>query len=103
MCKETFLIGTIISVVDFAENYTLQPQNETQSQYYNSIQIAIFVHITYRHAPDSAEDNRKIIREYHFYMSDDRSHSHEFVQHCLENYLISYRSMQLLWIEISFG
>lgn len=31
MCKETFPIGTIISVVDFAENYTLQPQNETQS------------------------------------------------------------------------
>ena len=23
MCKETFLIGTIISVVDFVENYTL--------------------------------------------------------------------------------
>ena len=57
VCKETFPIGTIISVVDFAENYTLQPQNETQSQYYNSIQIAIFIHITYRHAPDSAEDN----------------------------------------------
>ena len=32
------------------------------------------------------EDNRKIIREYHFYMSDDRSHSHEFVQHCFKNY-----------------
>ena len=31
MCKETFSIGTIILVVDFAENYTLQPQNETQS------------------------------------------------------------------------
>ena len=57
MCKETFPIGTIISVVDFDESYTSQPQNETQSQYYNSIQIAIFVHITYRHAPDSAEDN----------------------------------------------
>ena len=29
MCKETFPIGTIISFVDFIENYTLQPQNET--------------------------------------------------------------------------
>ena len=37
MCKETFSIDTIISFVDFVENYTLQPQNETQSQYYNSI------------------------------------------------------------------
>ena len=32
------------------------------------------------------EDNRKIIKEYHFYMSDDISHSHEFVQHCFKNY-----------------
>ena len=31
MCKDSFPIGTIISVVDFAENYTLQPQNEVQS------------------------------------------------------------------------
>ena len=46
----------------------------------------IFIHITYRHAPDSAKDNQKIIREYHFYMSDDRSHFHEFVQHFFENY-----------------
>ena len=31
MCKETFSICTVISVVDFSKNYTLQPQNETQS------------------------------------------------------------------------
>ena len=86
MCKKTFSIGTIILVVDFAENYTLKPQNETQSQYYKSIQITIFVHIIYRHALDSVEDNQKIIREYHFYMSDDRSHSHKFVQQYFENY-----------------
>jgi hypothetical protein len=33
MCKDSFPIGTIIFVVDFAENYTLQTQNEVQSQY----------------------------------------------------------------------
>lgn len=86
MCKDTFPIGTIISTDDFAENYSLQPQNETQFEYYNSIQTAIFVHITYKNAPDSAEDNQKIITEYHFYMSDNRSHCHYFVQHCFENY-----------------
>ena len=36
VCKDTFPIGTILSVVDFAENYTLQPQKEIQSQYYHS-------------------------------------------------------------------
>ena len=31
ICRDTFHVGTILSVVDFAENYTLQPQNEIQS------------------------------------------------------------------------
>ena len=34
ICWDTFPLGTILSVVYFAENYTLQPQNEIQSQYY---------------------------------------------------------------------
>ena len=37
MCKKFFPIGTIISVIDFAKNYTLQPQNKIQSQHHNSI------------------------------------------------------------------
>lgn len=28
LCKDTFPLGTIVSIIDFAENYTLQPQNE---------------------------------------------------------------------------
>ena len=48
-CRDTFPIGTILSVVDFVEKYTLQPQNEIQSQYYHSEQVSIMVHITNRH------------------------------------------------------
>lgn len=33
ICKDTFPIGTIILVVEFAKNYTLQPQKELQAQY----------------------------------------------------------------------
>ena len=36
ICQDTFPLGTILLVVEFVENYTLQPQNEIQSQYYNS-------------------------------------------------------------------
>ena len=36
LCKETFPLDTIVSVVDFVENYTLQPQNEVQEKYYTS-------------------------------------------------------------------
>ena len=55
------------------------------------------------HSPTSTEDDRKILREYHFYISDDRSHSTEFVHGCfqlfygdLANRGISYRQ-HIIW------
>ena len=36
LCKDTFPLDTIVSVVDFIEKYTLQPQNEVQAKYYTS-------------------------------------------------------------------
>ena len=39
ICRDTFPIETILLVVDFAENYTLQPQNEIQSQYYQWLNL----------------------------------------------------------------
>ena len=51
ICRDTFRCGTIFSIFYFAENYTLQPQNEIQSQYYHFEQVSLMVHITYRHGP----------------------------------------------------
>ena len=62
ICRDTFPLGTILSVVEFAKNYTLQPQNEIQSQYFHSEQVSIMVHITYRHGQDSSEEKRVILR-----------------------------------------
>ena len=36
------------------------------------------------YAPTSIEDDKNILREYHFYISDDRSHSTKFVHGCLQ-------------------
>ena len=98
LCKDTFSLDTIILVVDFTKNYTLQPQNEVQEKYYTSQQVSIFVHITFMHAHTSTKDNKKILRKHHFYINDDRSHSIEFVHGCfqlfygdLANRGISYR------------
>ena len=68
----------ILSHVDFAENYTFQIQNEIQSMHWQNTQISIFVHVTYRY--DSVVGS--VVRESHFYISDDRSHDTLFVQHC---------------------
>ena len=80
--------GTILLVVDFIENYKFIPQKEIQCEYYHLDQVSIFVHILYRHAElaidgfDSDENNHEVIKEYHFYISDDRTHENFFVQHC---------------------
>lgn len=79
LCRDTFPLETILSVVEFAENYTLQPQNEIQSQYYHSEQVSIMVHITYMHGPDSTKDNQVILKESNLYISDDRTHDFHHV------------------------
>ena len=61
-CWDTFPLETILSMGDFADNYTLQPQNEIQSQYYHSEQVSIMVHITYRHGLDRNEEKRVILK-----------------------------------------
>ena len=80
-----------MSVVDFVENYTLIPQNEVQPMYYNSIQLSIFVHIAFIHAHDRTYDDRKILREYHFYINDDQTHSSKFVQGCFRVFYENFR------------
>ena len=62
LCRDTFPLGTILSVVDFAKNYTLQLKNEIQSQYYHLEQVSIMIHITYKHGSDSTEENQVILK-----------------------------------------
>ena len=63
ICQDTFPLKTILLVVDLGENYTLQPQNEIQSQYYHLEEVSIMVHITYRHGSDNNEEKHMILKE----------------------------------------
>ena len=75
-------------MVEFVENYTFSPQREIQSEYYHSNQVSIFRHVLYRHAQvsidgrDSTPQSCDVIKEYHFYVSDDHEHDTLFVQQC---------------------
>ena len=88
--REIFPAGTILSVVDFAENYTFATQKEIQSEYYHSNQVLIFSHVLYRHSQQDVDgiestcDNRDVIKEYHFYINNDHTHDTHFVQCCIE-------------------
>ena len=87
--ENCFPPSCILSVVDCFENYTFAPQTELQGQYYHSEQVATFVQVTYRHAQfevdeiESLDENECIIiKEVHFYISDDRVHDRSYVAHC---------------------
>ncbi len=44
--------NTMLSCIDFSENYVFKQQNEIQDMHWFSIQIAILVHITYKINPE---------------------------------------------------
>ena len=85
--------GEMLSLVDFAQNYSYKGQNEIQSQHWFSFQCTILVHITYQinasHNPDDPKSKR-LQTQYHYYISDDRVHDSLYVQHCL---LLHWQSM----------
>ena len=96
--REVFPSGTIFSIVDLAENYTFVPQNEIQSEYYHYDQVSIIYHILYRHTEKNVDyiertsENRHVIKEYHFYISNDCIHYTYFVQNCHDKIYDSLKS-----------
>ena len=74
---------TLISCVDFSENYTLKVQNEIQSMHWHNEQVTILVHITYRLNPEWCMENEEpfLLKEIHYYVSDDKIHDSLYVQH----------------------
>jgi hypothetical protein len=73
--------NTLISCVDFSENYTLKIQNEIQSMHWHNEQVTILIHITYRENPDWSLENKEplLLKEIHYYISDDQTHDSLFV------------------------
>ena len=77
-CLTMFPNDVVVSVIDFAENYSFKEQNEIQSMHWYNYQVSILVHITY--IRNVSNEVQKVI---HFYVSDDKNHDTLFVQHCL--------------------
>ena len=72
-------------MIDYAEDYTFEIQNEVQSMHWHSYQITIFVQITWhRHfSTTDAHNGSKFFMKYNLYVSDNKTHDNFFVQHCL--------------------
>ena len=80
--------NAILWHVDFAKNFGYQVANEVQTEYYHSFQVTIMVHITFRINPEFSEGSAKpcIIKEQHYWISDDLEHDTLYVQHCFQRH-----------------
>jgi hypothetical protein len=78
---ETFLEGCVISCVDFSKNYTMKVQNEIQNMHWHNFQVSILVHICYKKLTQrhSLEDGFIVVKEVHYYVSNDTMHDTLFV------------------------
>jgi hypothetical protein len=100
ICMKSFPRGTIVSSIDFSENYSFKMQNEIQTQHWDNRQCTLLILVTYRHRADAdcmeatvgrsvslAQNevgDRDIIADYHFFISDDNNHDTLMVQHCMD-------------------
>jgi hypothetical protein len=77
--------NTILSQIDFSKNYSFEMQNKIQSMHWHSFQVTILVHITFRVDPTNGQgnDDKKIIKGTHFYVSNHKEHDTLFAQYCL--------------------
>jgi len=75
--------STLISCVDFSENYSMKVQNEIQSMYWHTEQVSILVHITFRINPDwtPCTGEPYLLKEVYYYVSNDKQHDSLYVQH----------------------
>ena len=82
---ENILVDGIVSVIDFAENYSFEVQNEVQSMHWHNYQVSILVQISWTRNPNPnpMDPTTNTMMRYNFYISDDKSHDSYFVQHCL--------------------
>ena len=83
LAMSTMPRNVLLSHLDFAENYSFEVQNEIQSMYYHTFSVTILVHITYKMQQDDQTGEEKMLKETHYYISDDKAHDTLFVQHCL--------------------
>ena len=71
--------------------------------------MSIFVHVLYRHAQESIDDRDRtpqshdMIKEYYFYVSDDRDHDTLFVQHCFGLIYDSFKKNRVSFTEHWIG
>jgi hypothetical protein len=80
-CFENFPTNIVVSIIDFAENYSFEIQNKVQSMLWHSYQVTILMHICWMQNPNPYphDPDFQTLMKYHFHILDDKSHVSVFV------------------------
>jgi hypothetical protein len=72
VCLAIFSLASILSVVDFAEDYSFAEWNKIQGMHFSSVQVTILVHVSYRWNEQYLLNPHcgalKLLTEYHYYI-----------------------------------
>ena len=94
--KSSFKPGEIVSVIDFAENYSTFHQNEVQSAHWVNDQVTLFPIVAWYRCPVCPPEAPPV-REYLIFLSDDIKHDYHAV-HAFQmvgyNFLREHRGIQ---------
>eukprot|EP00854_Cymbomonas_tetramitiformis_P019498 gene19498-biopygen20125 len=83
-------LGHTVWLFDFSENHLLNIPREVQSLHWVVNQATILACVLWRHAcvdvdeRESTAENPVIVKDYLYFISDDRRHDHRFIPHMRE-------------------
>ena len=77
------LAYTVLTCMDFSESYLMKLQNKIQTMHWHCTQVTILVMITYHKnlAYDPCLHDFDLLKDVHYFISDDPTHDIGFVQH----------------------
>ncbi|KAK3242956.1 hypothetical protein CYMTET_47384 [Cymbomonas tetramitiformis] len=95
-CITDLPLGHTAGCFDFSENHSLNIPREVQSLHWVVKQATVLVCVLWRHAckevdgVESTAENPVVIKDYVYFISDDRKHDHRFIQYMREVIIKEY-------------
>ena len=106
---ETFGPGEAVFIMDFSENASFKFKREVQQQFFSNHDCVLFVLVSYRHSVDGVDqtggstmEQRRIVKEQHFVLSDDREKGVAWVKSALDKILEKYNERGINFKKLNF-
>jgi hypothetical protein len=95
LCLETFCTEEVVVLMDYSENVPIEYFEEVQSLHWVTSAITLLVFVVYYHAADSTPSSRNIVKEYHYFASDDLDKDSEFTHTAIHGFVENMEARKL--------